>query len=98
MNCKQSISGNIKNEIGTITCAGKKYLRSILHLQAHEQFECLFTLNVQVTIHSGFPLVLEKLQKMERYFPVRKKPPKFEQTGKVEENHTKYWKSQGISL
>ena len=35
--------------------------------------------------------------KMERHFPVREKSGNFEQTGKVRENQTKYWKSQGIS-
>ena len=32
-----------------------------------------------------------------RHFPVREKSGKFEQTEKVRENHTKYWKSPGIS-
>ena len=30
--------------------------------------------------------------KMGRHFPVREKSGNFEQTGKVRENHTKYWK------
>ena len=34
--------------------------------------------------------------KMGRHFPVREKSGNFEQTGKVRENHTKYWKTQGI--
>ena len=34
--------------------------------------------------------------KMGRHFPVREKSGNFEQTGKVRENHTKYWKPQGI--
>ena len=38
--------------------------------------------------------------KMERHFPVREKSGNFEQTGKVREkvreNHTKYWKTEGI--
>ena len=29
--------------------------------------------------------------KMGRHFPVREKSGNFEQTGKVRENHTKYW-------
>ena len=33
---------------------------------------------------------------MGRHFPVRKKSGNFEQTGKDRENHTKYWKIQGI--
>ena len=33
---------------------------------------------------------------MARHFPVREKAGNFEQTGKVRENHTKYWKTQGI--
>ena len=32
--------------------------------------------------------------KMGRYFPVREKSGNFEQTGKVRENHTKYWKTE----
>ena len=31
------------------------------------------------------------------HFPVREKSGNFEQTGKVRENHIKYWKTQGIS-
>ena len=32
--------------------------------------------------------------KMGRHFPVREKSGNFEQTGKVSENHTKYWKTE----
>ena len=32
--------------------------------------------------------------KMGRHFPVREKSGNFEQTGKVRENHTKYWKTE----
>ena len=35
--------------------------------------------------------------KMGRHFPVREKSGNFEQTGKVTENQTKYWKTQVIS-
>ena len=35
--------------------------------------------------------------KMGRHFPVREKSGNFEQTGKVRENHTKYWKTWGMS-
>ena len=31
---------------------------------------------------------------MGRHFPVREKSGNFEQTGKVRENHTKYWKTE----
>ena len=34
--------------------------------------------------------------KMGRHFPVREKSGNFEQTGKVRENQTKYWKTQEI--
>ena len=34
---------------------------------------------------------------MGRNFSDREKSGNFEQTGKVNENHTKYWKIQGIS-
>ena len=34
---------------------------------------------------------------MGRHFPVREKSGNFDQTGKVRENHTKYWKTEGIS-
>ena len=37
-----------------------------------------------------------KPAKMGRHFPVREKSGNFEQTGKVRENHTNYWKNQGI--
>ena len=35
--------------------------------------------------------------KMGRHFPVREKSGNFDQTGKVRENQTKYWKTEGIS-
>ena len=35
--------------------------------------------------------------KMGRHFPVREKSGNFDQTGKVRENHTKCWKTEGIS-
>ena len=35
-----------------------------------------------------------KPEKMGSYFPVREKSGNFEQTGKVRENHTKYWKTE----
>ena len=34
---------------------------------------------------------------MRTQIPVPEKSGNFEQTGKVRENHTKYWKTQGIS-
>ena len=43
---------------------------------------------------SGFPHRTGKPGKMGRYFPVREKSGNFEQTGKVRENHTKYWKTE----
>ena len=43
------------------------------------------------------PLQTGKPGKMGRHFPVREKSGKFDQTGKVRENHTKYWKTEGIS-
>ena len=49
---------------------------------------------------TGFPLELEKLENLKKWegiFPVREKSGKFEQTGKVRDNHTKYWKILGIS-
>ena len=44
----------------------------------------------------GVPTRTGKPGKMGRHFPVREKSGNFEQTGKVRENHTKYWKTQGI--
>ena len=41
---------------------------------------------------AGFPLRLENLEKWEGIF----QSGNLEQTGKVRENHTKYWKTQGI--
>ena len=39
------------------------------------------------------PIRTGKPGKMGRHFPVREKSGDFEQTGKVRENHTKYWKN-----
>ena len=36
--------------------------------------------------------------KMGRHFPVREKIGNFEQTGKVRENHTKYWKLREFGI
>ena len=42
------------------------------------------------------PTKTGKPGKMRRHFPVREKSGNFEQTGKVRENHTKYWKNEKI--
>ena len=42
--------------------------------------------------NSRVPTRTGKPGKMGRHFPVREKSGNFEQTGKVRENHTKYWK------
>ena len=47
-----------------------------------------------IPYYPGFPLGLKNLEKMGRHFPVREKSGNFEQTGKVREHHTKYWKIQ----
>ena len=44
-----------------------------------------------------FPTRTGKPGKMERHLPIREKSGHFEQIGKVGENHTKYWKIQGMS-
>ena len=43
-------------------------------------------------IHTYLTRVLTRTEKMVRHFQVRKMSGNFEQTGKVKENHTKYWK------
>ena len=48
---------------------------------------------IRVPTRTGKP---GKLGKMGRHFPVREKSGNFEQTGKVRENDTKYWKTEGI--
>ena len=48
---------------------------------------------VRVPTQTGTP---GKPGKMGRHFPVREKSGNFEQTGKVREIHTKYWKTQEI--
>ena len=54
------------------------------------QAKLLVVHNIKVPTRTGKP------GKMGRYFPVREKSGNFEETGKVRENHTKYWKTQGI--
>ena len=46
---------------------------------------------IRVPTRTGKP---GKPGKMGRHFPVREKSGNFEQTGKVRENHTKYWKTE----
>ena len=47
-------------------------------------------------VRTRFPLGLENLEKWEDIFKSEKR--NFEQTEKVAENHSKYWKTQGISV
>ena len=54
-------------------------------------------INFPLSCVSRVPTRTGKPGKMGRHFPVREKSGNFEQTGKVRENHTKYWKTQGIS-
>ena len=59
--------------------------------------EQLFTSRIKlirVPTRTGKP---GKPGKMRRHFPVREKSGNFDQTGKVRENHTKYWKNEKIS-
>ena len=68
---------------------------------------CRPLINVKVHSHREIKLKRERVSfhhrvptrtgKMGRHFPVREKSGNFEQTGKVRENHRKYWKTQGIS-
>ena len=52
-----------------------------------------FTVNfIKTTVR--VPTRTGKPGKMGRHFPVREKSGNFEQTGKVRENHTKYWKTE----
>ena len=55
---------------------------------------CVHSINLYIV---RVPTRTGKPGKMGRHFPVREKSGNFEQTGKVRENHTKYWKTQGIS-
>ena len=47
-----------------------------------------------VTFLYRVPTRIGKPGKMGRHFPVREKSGNFKQTGKVRENHTKYWKTE----
>ena len=42
------------------------------------------------------PTGIGKTGKMRKLFPVKEKSGSFEQTGKVREFYTKYWKNEGI--
>ena len=44
-----------------------------------------------------FYRVVTRTGKIGRHLPVREMSGNFEQTGKIRENHTKYWKGRGIS-
>ena len=59
-----------------------------------ETFDYCIPCNNRVPTRTGKP---GKPRKMGRHFPVRQKSGNFDQTGKVRENHTKYWKTEGIS-
>ena len=47
--------------------------------------------------YNTVPTRTGKPGKMGRHFPVRERSGNIDQTGKVRENHTKYWKTQGTS-
>ena len=49
------------------------------------------------TKQTRVPTRTRKPGELGRHFLVREKSRNFEQMGKVRENHTKYWKSQGIA-
>ena len=63
-------------------------------------FLSLLQVLVMIETGSGFrvrvPTRTGKPGKMGSHFPVREKSGNFEQTGKVRENQTKYWKTWGI--
>ena len=54
------------------------------------------THKLRLSCNTRVPTRTGKPGKRGRHFPVREKSGNFEQTGKVWENHTKYWKTQGI--
>ena len=60
-------------------------------------FRPLIFKNTSVKTRMKYFRVSTRTGNMGRYFAVVEKSWNFKQTGKVRENHTKYWKSQGIS-
>ena len=68
-----------------------------LDAKTEEGFNSILPIVSFCPISEQFPLRQENLKKIGRNFPVREKLGNFEQTGKVTENRTKYWKIQGIS-
>ena len=71
----------------------KNGLRRIVRRIVHSN--CSETGLMQISI--WFCRVPTRTGKMGRHFPVREKSGNFDQTGKVRENHTIYWKTEGIS-
>ena len=55
-----------------------------------------YQLRMSMVKSGRVPTRTGKPGKMGRHFPVREKSGNFVQTGKVRENRTKYWKTQGI--
>ena len=66
-----------------------------MHRRVEERLKGSWIIQFSVYI-DRVPTRTGKPGKMGRHFPVREKSGNFEQTGKVRENHTKYWKNLGI--
>ena len=85
-----SASGGVGRPPQTLQDTVNKRAVSIL-------LECILFLlviaEIFITTHAGLPLGLENLGKWEGIF----QSGNFEQPGKAGENHTKYWKTKGIS-
>ena len=78
-----------QQEVIAVSVTGNNKLRQVMHLHVSRNHSC-FSGN-RVPTRTG------KTGKTGRHFPVREKSGNFEQTGKVRENHTKYWKTEEIS-
>ena len=89
-----------KRPVKNIFLEKKFSLISMLQEFGYNEYEQIFTARKRSLrrlcfyrcLSAGFPLGLENLEKWKGIF----QSGNFEQTGKVRENHTKYWKTQGI--
>ena len=80
------VFGEIMNTMGMKYHLSRR--REFLILYKRIKCACTFPLRAEIRV----PTRTGKPGKMGRHFPVREKSGNFEQTGKVRENHTKYWK------
>ena len=103
---KYSTTLNLKPTLWSMVCSHRQgpknigFYRTAQRLDKDEHFRTVlytFYRHLCWSQCRRVPIRTGKPGKMGRHFAVREKSGNSDQTGKVRENHTKYWKTEGIS-